>query len=80
MKVWSVKVLFAVALISAGYLWGHTSATVVHAQGQVIATVPKDWGRFAGVMPSGYYIFEDSGGTVRFTSPGGELTGQINRK
>ena len=34
MKLWMLRIVFALALLSIGYMWGRSSTAVVHAQRQ----------------------------------------------
>jgi hypothetical protein len=71
MKTWIVRISLAAVLILAGYLYGHRSAAVVHAQAAV--SIPKAYGRFLGGSDV-YLLFEDSAGTIRLVQqPSGQL-------
>jgi hypothetical protein len=63
MKTWIVRTGIAVALLLVGYLVGHHSVAVVHAQEPI--TVPKSWGHCIGAA-SLYAMFEDDAGTIHF--------------
>jgi hypothetical protein len=66
MKLWIAKLSLALALVSAGYFWGHYSTPgVVHAQTPV--TIPKAWGHCVGSV-AGDVILEDNAGNIRFVS------------
>ena len=77
MKAWIVRVMLAVALISAGYMWGHTPVPVVHAQ--VLRFLPKTWGHLVGEAPGGGLLFEDPAGTIRVVSMTGQVALEITR-
>jgi hypothetical protein len=78
MKARIVNICLATALIVAGYMWGHSSATVVYAQTRN-ATIPKAWGRVVGTMATAL-VLEDSAGTIRVVrSDTGHLEVQVSR-
>ena len=77
MKAWIVRVMLAVALIAVGFVWGHTSVTVVHAQ--ITTSVPRAYGHLVLITSGGLLVFEDNVGTLRFSSASGSVSQQINR-
>jgi hypothetical protein len=78
MKARILNICLAIALIAAGYMWGHSSATVVHAQTRN-STIPKAWGRVVGTIASAL-VLEDSSGTIRVVrSDTGHLEVQVAR-
>jgi hypothetical protein len=78
MKRQILNICLAITLMFVGYMWGHHTAPVVHAQGAK-AGVPKAWGRVVGTL-SNLLVLEDSTETIRIIDPDtGALIGQLNR-
>ena len=84
MKVWTLRIAVALALISAGFYAGRVQLPVVHGQEQssdyLESTVPLAWGHVVAAGGSSI-IFEDGIGTVRtYNIVTHKLVGQIKRK
>lgn len=62
MRRWIGRIVIGIVLLVAGYLVGHRSVTIVHAQQSV--SIPRAFGRYIGTM-QGMLVFEDSSGTIR---------------
>jgi hypothetical protein len=67
MKAWILRIGFALAMLGAGYTWGHHSITVVHAQEVTTVNMPKAWGPLVGTM-TGVLVFQDRTGTIRLVA------------
>jgi hypothetical protein len=67
MKAWILRIGFALAMLGAGYTWGHYSTTVVHAQEVTTVNMPKTWGPLVGTM-TGVLVFQDRTGTIRLVA------------
>jgi hypothetical protein len=74
-----LNVAVAVALLFGGYMWGHMTIGVVHAQDPKIYAVPKAWGHVVGITPNYELVYEDSTGTIRMANLSGYLMDQVNR-
>lgn len=76
MKLWALRILFALALLSIGYTWGHYSTAVVHAQQPTQVSIPKDWGPIIGTM-TGILILQDRAGTIRLVAADTGAVGEL---
>jgi hypothetical protein len=69
-------------LLIAGYLAGNRHATVVHAQTEAPAAIPKSYGRLVTAIADQIgtgLVFEDAEGVVRFVSVTGMKEGELAR-
>jgi hypothetical protein len=65
---WILRIGFSLAMILAGYTWGHHSVSVVYAQQATTqVNMPKGWGPLIGTM-TGVLVFQDRTGTIRLVS------------
>lgn len=60
-----LQIVVAILLVIAGYMLGHHTTVIVHAQ--ATAHAPRAWGKVAGTENTGV-VFEDSAGTLRLVS------------
>jgi hypothetical protein len=80
LKLWTLRILFATALLLIGYQWGgwgQRSNAVVHAQGATTTVnIPKAWGPIIGTM-NGILILQDREGTIRLVAADTGALGEI---
>ena len=78
MKRLTLSICFGVALVVAGYMWGHHTAPIVHAQGKI--SFSKSWGHVVGTLPTKFVVLEDSDGVIRVADMDtGEVIGIVYR-
>lgn len=76
MKARILNICLGIALVGTGYLFGHHSTTVVHAQEN--ASIPKAWGKVIGTTGSGL-LLEDGAGTLRVVDYYGRVVVMVGR-
>ncbi len=76
MKSRILRFVFALVLFFIGYMLGHRSTAVVHAQVVNHVNIPMAWGQVIGVTPD-VLVFQDSGGTIRLATASTGKLGEV---